>query len=186
MILLRPGAAGGVVHPRGYGDGMRVLVSRTPLAGWTARRWVATVVVLPVLLAWFGSAAGAGELLAAGAGLPLGWAGLVLLTSLAGALVLASYVPAVGSRPDLGCTTCAALSAVTVLAATLVLRNGAAGDGGTAALALAVVGFGLAQRLSDPAACGVPAGAVPGVGEASHPPVTRSSATDAPPSTTSS
>jgi len=80
------------------------------------------------------------------------WWVLVLATALAGSGTLASYVPASGRHPELGCSPCAALSVLTVLGAVLVLR-GAGGDPEGPVLALAVALFGLGQRLAQPPAC---------------------------------
>lgn len=80
--------------------------------------------------------------------LPL-WTALVVLTALGAAVVLASYLPAQGAglRLDLGCTPCAAASALTVVAATWFVHSSPHQVSGATA-ALAVVGFGLLQRLT--------------------------------------
>lgn len=79
----------------------------------------------------------------------------LLLTTMAATLsaaVLATYVPHRGLRPDLGCTPCAAVSAMTVAVAVLVLRNYSADLSGPA-LAIAMTLFGLTQRLGQVDAC---------------------------------
>ena len=135
---------------------MTDLLLRTPFADWTARRWVVAVLLVPVLLAWFARAGGSTDLVTVG-GVPVWWGTLVIITAVTGSLVVAGYVPATGWRPDLGCTTCASVSALTLLGATVALRSGAPGDPGSAALAFAVVAFGLLQRVTAPATCEVPA-----------------------------
>ncbi len=85
------------------------------------------------------------------------WWVLLGLVVVAGAGTLASYVPATGVRPDVGCTPCAAVSALTVVAATMLLRD-AGPDLTGVALAAAVSVFGLGQRLSQPRACATPDG----------------------------
>lgn len=134
---------------------MTDLLLRTPFGDWTARRWVVAVLLVPVLLGWFARAGGGADLVVVG-GVPVWWGTLVVLTAVTGSLVVAGYVPATGWRPDLGCTTCASVSALTLLGATVALRSGAPGDLGSAALAFAVVAFGLLQRVTAPATCEVP------------------------------
>jgi hypothetical protein len=74
------------------------------------------------------------------------------------ALVLASYVPVPGSlrRVDVGCTPCSAVAAATVVGS-FVLRDTDPLAAGMSLLAVLLLAFGLAQRLSG-AACAVPAG----------------------------
>jgi hypothetical protein len=83
------------------------------------------------------------------------WWFLVLATALAGSGTLASYVPASGRRPELGCSPCAMVSVLTVLGAVLVVRS-SAGDPAGPVLALAVALFGLGQRLAQPPVCPSP------------------------------
>lgn len=74
------------------------------------------------------------------------------------ALVLASYVPLPGSRRriDVGCTPCSTVAAATVVGS-LVLRDTDPLAAGMSLLAVLLLAFGLAQRLSG-ASCAVPAG----------------------------
>ena len=85
------------------------------------------------------------------------WTALVALIATVGAAVLATYVPAAGSwrHPAIGCTPCAVVAGLTVLASAAVLNAGP-GEVPSAVLALLVAGFGLVQRLRDPGACARP------------------------------
>ena len=82
------------------------------------------------------------------------WTALVAGVGLACATTLATYLPRPGTgfKPDLGCTPCAAVAAVTVLAS-FGLLNSAPHDVSTAVLALGVSAFGLVQRLNNPSTC---------------------------------
>jgi hypothetical protein len=120
---------------------------------WPARRWLVMAATAPAL-AWLlvgvapvAPATGRGE----------AWWVLVLATALAGSGTLASYVPGSGWRPDLGCSPCAAVSAMTVVGALMVLRS-SGGDPAGPVLALAVALFGLGQRLAQPPVCPAPPG----------------------------
>jgi hypothetical protein len=73
-----------------------------------------------------------------------------------GAGVLASYVPVVGRGLELGCTPCAMMSALTLVGATIALRNYGPDVAGPL-VAGAVLLFGLTQRMSQPATCATPA-----------------------------
>lgn len=75
------------------------------------------------------------------------WTVLTLATSLAGARLIASYLPLPGRgwRPDLGCTRCAAVSVATVLGAAWLVE-GSPHQPSMAATALALVTAGLYQR----------------------------------------
>jgi hypothetical protein len=117
------------------------------LAAWPARRRVAAVLFLPLVGAWFvtvGSSAHPSP--------SAGWYTLVMVAAVLGAGVLASYVPVVGRKPDLGCTPCAMMSALTVVGATMALRNYGTDITGPL-VAGAVLLFGLTQRMSQPATC---------------------------------
>jgi hypothetical protein len=83
-----------------------------------------------------------------------GWTALVAGVALASATTLATYLPRAGTglKPDLGCTPCAAVAAVTVLAS-FGLLSSAPHDVSTAVLALGVSAFGLVQRLNNPSTC---------------------------------
>jgi hypothetical protein len=120
--------------------------------GWTSRRLVTVAVLSPVL---FAILAGAARGWAPGAG--PGWNAIVALVALAAATTLATYLPqpGAGRRLDLGCTPCAAVAALSVVGAAAVL-SAAPHDLSQAVLALAVVGFGLSQRLTSPRTCATP------------------------------
>ncbi|PRY51395.1 hypothetical protein BCF74_13610 [Knoellia remsis] len=142
-VLLAPAAAG----ERATGPASRVLVGSAAagrLGGgrWPRRRVTATAVLTPALFA---------VLVAAGGGFPAAalWTVLVALVAVAAAATLATYLPGPGKgrRPDLGCSPCAAMAAMTVLAAAWFLQA-APHQPSMAAAALAAVGFGLLQRLT--------------------------------------
>lgn len=80
------------------------------------------------------------------------WLLLVAVAATSGAAVLATYVPQHGLRPEVGCTPCAAVSAMTVVGAALVLRSYGADLAGPA-LAIAMTLFGLTQRLGQVDSC---------------------------------
>lgn len=134
---------------------------RSLFPSWPRRRWVAAGILLPVTALWFAriGAGVPGSLAAPG----LAWIGPVALASALAALVLSSYVPPAGWRPEVGCTPCAALSGLTLVGATIALRS-APLDPANAALAVLMLSFGLYQRLSAPASCEVPAGPAVGPG----------------------
>jgi hypothetical protein len=122
-------------------------VIRSLLDAWPNRRRVAAAILLPAVTAWFMVIGGS-----TGAPLPAGWYALATVAGALGAGVLATYVPVTGFRPVLGCTPCATVSALTVVAASVVLRNYGADVAGPL-VANAVLLFGLAQRLREPATC---------------------------------
>ena len=119
------------------------------LAAWPLRTRVAVGLITPVLFALMVATSGGW----APATSP-GWTALVAGVALACATTLATYLPRPGAglRPDLGCTPCAAVAAVTVLAS-LGLLSSAPHDVPTAVLALGVSAFGLVQRLNNPSTC---------------------------------
>lgn len=121
---------------------------RTLAERWPARRWLVMAVAAPAL-AWL--LVGVAPV-APATGRGAAWWVLVLTTALAGSGTLASYVPVTGLRPDLGCSPCAAVSAMTVVGALMVLRS-SGGDPAGPVLALAVALFGLGQRLTQPPVC---------------------------------
>lgn len=131
------------LYPRRYIRDMERL-----LVAWPRRRWVAALLLTPVVGALFAVAGGA--LLPEPA--PLSWVALTTLAAPLGAAVLASYLPAVGWRPEIGCTPCAAVSGMTIVGAS-VMQASAPLNTGNAAIALLLVGFGLFQRATAPAAC---------------------------------
>lgn len=118
-------------------------------AAWPMRKRVAVAVLAPVLLVLSVSASGGWALATS-----RGWTALVALVALASAMTLASYLPSPGSglKLDLGCTPCAGVAAVSVVAS-VVLLSSSPGDVPTAFLALGVAAFGLRQRLANPSTC---------------------------------
>lgn len=117
------------------------------LDAWPPRRRVAVAILLPVLATWFVAVGGS-----TGGDPSAGWYALTVLASVLAAAVLATYVPVAGRTPDLGCTPCAAVSAFTVVGATLLLRSYGPDVTGPL-LATAVLLFGLVQRLNQPSTC---------------------------------
>lgn len=135
---------------------------RTVVQAWPRRRRVAAGLLLPLVATWF---------LVVGNTSPvrpgLTWYAVVALASVLGAGVLASYVPVVGRGLDLGCTPCATMSALTLLGATLALRSYGPDVAGPL-VAVALLVFGLAQRMNQPATCATgPTHGQPGSGERS-------------------
>ena len=119
------------------------------LAAWPLRMRVAVGLITPMIFALMVAVSGGW----APATSP-GWTAIVALVAIACATTLATYLPRPGAglRPDLGCTPCAAVAAVTVLAS-FGLLSSAPHDVSTAVLALGVSGFGLVQRLNNPSTC---------------------------------
>ena len=119
------------------------------LAAWPVRRRMAVGLLAPVLLVLMVATSGGW----APATSPM-WTARVAGVALACATTLATYLPRPGTglKPDLGCTPCAAVAAVTVLAS-FGLLNSAPHDVSTAVLALGVSAFGLVQRLNNPSTC---------------------------------
>ncbi len=117
------------------------------------RRLMVVAVLFPLLFTLLVVAAGGWAPSAAPA-----WTALVALVALGGATTLATYLPRPGSghRLDIGCTPCAAVAGLSVLGASFILST-APHDQSTAALALVIIGFGLAQRLTSPSTCATPA-----------------------------
>lgn len=128
---------------------------RSLLAAWPTRRRVALLLALPAVAGWFVNLG-----LASVTPPSAWWYVVALVAAVLGAAVLASYVPVVGRRPDLGCTPCATMSALTLVGATVALRNYGADIAGPL-VAGALLLFGLTQRMSQPATCATPAGAAP-------------------------
>jgi len=118
-------------------------------ATWPLRRILAVAVMAPVLLVL--SVAASGGWAAATTG---GWMALVAMIALVSAATLATYLPRPGAGLDIdfGCTPCAVIAAVSVLAAIGVLSS-APQEVPTAILALGIAAFGLRQRLADPSTC---------------------------------
>lgn len=107
------------------------------------RRLVAAAVVAPVLLVVLTDAGGGWALSSA----PL-WTALVGVAALLGAATLASYLPLEGQgwRDALGCSPCAAVSAVSVLGAAFLLAS-SPHQASMALVAAGATAFGLFQRL---------------------------------------
>ncbi len=122
------------------------------LEAWPRRRRAAAVLLLPLVAAWFVVVGGSTQ-----ASPSAGWYVLVMVAAVLGAGVIASYVPVVGRRPDLGCTPCAMMAALTVVGATVALRSYEADVAGPL-VAGALLLFGLAQRMNQPATCATPQG----------------------------
>lgn len=116
------------------------------------RRIVVVAVLSPLLFVLLIAVAGGWT-----PGAPLGWTALVAVMALAAAATLASYLPrpGAGRKLEIGCTPCAAVAALSVVGAGAVLST-APYDVSTAVMALAVVGFGLMQRLTNPSTCVAP------------------------------
>jgi hypothetical protein len=119
------------------------------LTAWPLRKRMAVALIAPVLFMLMVATSGGW----APATSP-GWTAVVAIVAFASATTLATYLPRPGTglRPDLGCTPCAAVAAVTVLAS-FGLVNSAPHDVSTAVLALGVSAFGLVQRLNNPSTC---------------------------------
>lgn len=110
---------------------------------------MAVTVLAPVLFVLMVATAGVWDLTTSA-----GWTVLVAIVALSCATTLATYLPSPGTglRVDLGCTPCAAVAAVSVLAPFGVLSS-APHDASTAFLALGISVFGLVQRLNNPSTC---------------------------------
>ena len=117
---------------------------------WNRRRWGTVAGALPVLAVAFAASASAVSPLPSPSAVAW-WAGLVAAAAV-GSLVLASYVPLSGRRPDLGCTPCAAVSGVTLFGALLAFGSYGAQASGPL-LAVVATGFGLVQRVTQQASC---------------------------------
>jgi hypothetical protein len=119
------------------------------LAAWPLRSRMAVALTAPVLFGLMVAVSGDW----APATSP-GWTALVAGVAFVCATTLATYLPRPGAglKPDLGCTPCAAVAAVTVLAS-FGLLSSAPHDVSTAVMALGVSAFGLVQRLNNPSSC---------------------------------
>ncbi len=127
----------------------------TTFTAWTRRRWVTAAVLAPGLAALFAAAAPTRPPTTAAGW----WAGLLLAAGV-GSLVLASYVPVLGRRPDLGCTPCAAVSGVSLVGAVLAFASYGP-QAGAPLLATVATGFGLMQRVTRQRSCAPPTPAPP-------------------------
>ncbi len=119
---------------------------------WPRRRWLATSALAPILAVAYAGLAGVSARQVSPA-----WVVLWLAAALVGAAVLGSYLPAVGWRPDVGCSACAAMSGLTVVGAGIVFETYGA-MAVAPGLAMAISLFGLAQRLGDGDSCASPSG----------------------------
>lgn len=118
---------------------------------WHPRRALAAALLTPVVAAGFLAVTTAPL-----ASLTPAWLIVAGVAAVVSAGVLASYLPARGLRPELGCTPCAALSALTVLGASIALhRYGASLTGPVLATAVSI--FGLGQRIGGNDSCAVDA-----------------------------
>jgi hypothetical protein len=119
------------------------------LGAWPLRRRVAVAVLAPVMFIVSLAATGGWAVVTAP-----GWTALVVVVALASATTLATYLPLPGAglKLEFGCTPCAAVAAVSVLAS-LGLLSSAPHEVPTAVLALGVVAFGLRQRLANLGTC---------------------------------
>lgn len=113
-------------------------------SGWTPRHTVVTLIAIPVFYVFYASAVGA---FLPASGLVLG---SLILSSILGALVAATYLPA--GRKAAGPTPCAAGALFPVVLA-VFLFEGALATPVSAVLATVLVGAGLAQRVFGAGAC---------------------------------
>jgi hypothetical protein len=120
------------------------------LDAWPPRRRVALVVLLPFVATWFVSLGQDGRAESSPA-----WYVVAMLASVLGAAVLASYVPVVGLRLEVGCSPCAAMAFLTFVGASIAMRQYGADIAGPL-LSSALLLFGLTQRMSQPATCTAP------------------------------
>jgi len=144
-------------HTAGSGFGLATIstesTSRRRLAGaawlWPLRRRLAVAVLSPTVFVVLVASSGGWALATSP-----GWTALVALVALVSAATLATYLPRGGAGPrlDLGCTPCAAVAALSVLASLFVLSS-EPHDVPTAVLAVGISAFGLMQRLNNPATC---------------------------------
>lgn len=111
---------------------------------WSVRHTVAAVLAAPVL--WFTYAN------LAGPGVPLGLSVAITLTSLVGAVVLASFVPPRGSDLASSLSGCGAGALLGLFAAGALLQDAVASPT-FGWLALGISGIALAQRTFTAAAC---------------------------------
>jgi hypothetical protein len=119
-----------------------------PWIRWPVRRRVALFVILAGLVLLV--SAGPGWAFAAQ---PM-WSVMTLGAVVAAAVALATFVPLAGEglHVHLGCGPCAATEGLAALAGAWLALTSAA-DGGTASLALALSGFAVARRLTEPPTC---------------------------------
>jgi hypothetical protein len=140
---------GTVRSPRLGGHAPAVVTA--PSGRWPLRRRAAGVVLTVALVVLV--AVGPGWAFVAQ---PL-WSILTLVALVSASVALATFVPLPGEgvRVHLGCAPCAWVGGLAAIGgAWLALTS--AHDGGTASLALALGGFALARRLTEPQTCDRP------------------------------
>lgn len=118
------------------------------MKSWPGRRWVTATLAAPAVGALLLSASGT-------TGAAAGFYGLTAVAAVLGGLIAASYVPVVGRGVDVGCSPCAVMAGVTLIGATVAMNNYGTSPLGPL-VAVAVLVFGLTQRLGQPAACATP------------------------------
>lgn len=119
------------------------------LVAWPKRRWITATAFTPATGALFWFVNG-------GRGSPLVLAA-VAVSAILGALVLASYVSAVGRlRPDAGCVPCAYSSLAMAGMSALAFAAGP-GDLWMALVAVLMLVTALARRVRGEASCAMPA-----------------------------
>lgn len=112
--------------------------------GWLPRHTLALVVTSPLLFLAYNAALGSGF------GDPV-WNLLTGAMSLVAALILTTYLPLRGAGRAVG-SSCAVMAGLLVPGAGILLHQATGPLGG--ALALAILGLGLVQRVSGTSACG--------------------------------
>lgn len=142
LVRLRP-ARGRRLRERPAGAAVHLPLTRTR-RGPDTRRLVAGLGAAPLLFLLYVALGG-------GAGGGAAWLAVVGLVAVAGAAVLADFVPRAGQgvRDAVGCAPCAAMPAMTTVGAGLLIAS-VPGSASMALAALAIVVFGLVQRRSSP------------------------------------
>jgi hypothetical protein len=125
------------------------------LRQWPRRRWLLAAAVFPGLVILF-AAAGTGSLAASPASWWT-WPWLVVNSALA-SVTVASYLALPGARKviDVGCSPCAAVAGLALVAA-LMAHSSAPASPDMAVAASALTAFALRQRLTDANSCAAPA-----------------------------
>ena len=116
------------------------------LRGWSSRRRLAAVIALLPMFAVYTSL---------GPILEIWWAlPAALVCAGLASLIVASYVPEPrsGRLIDVGCTPCSVMAVGSILGA-LVLRDTRPLDAGMSAMAVLLLAFGFAQRLTQADTC---------------------------------
>lgn len=125
------------------------------LRQWPRRRWLSAAAAFPLLVFLFATA-GTGGLAAAAASWWV-WPWLILNSALA-SVVVASYLALPGTKKiiDAGCSPCAAVAGLALVAA-LMVHSSAPASPVMAVAASALTAFALRQRLADAGSCPAPA-----------------------------